>query len=101
MEKTCLDIFDHGRSAIADTVMRIHRPCSHEDETHWPDRSTYPSNCDDLVDRPRLVWADKFAGGGMTLTLATAVGGSLTGLYSWIDPMLLLARVMDSNQLLR
>ncbi|KAK2055564.1 P-loop containing nucleoside triphosphate hydrolase protein [Colletotrichum caudatum] len=55
----------------------------------------------DFIDWPTLLWTDKFAGAGVAVTLATAVGGRLTDLYGWLDSVLMLTRIMDKNRLLR
>ncbi|KAM4055318.1 GTPase FZO1 [Hirsutella rhossiliensis] len=55
----------------------------------------------DFIDWQPLVSTGKFANAGMALTLATAVGGRLADLHGWLNPALMLARVVDNNSFRR
>ncbi|OAA37216.1 GTPase FZO1 [Metarhizium rileyi] len=55
----------------------------------------------DFIEWPLLVSTGQFANAGMALTLATAVGGRMTDLHGWLDPALMLARIVDNNSFRR
>lgn len=55
----------------------------------------------DFVDWSVLVPTEKVAGTGMAFTVATAVGGRVMGLHTWMDQVLMAARLMRNDNLPR